>query len=126
MFNVDFFFFLDLDGRLSKGESLVRGQGLFSLNGRYYLAMQKDGNLVLYKNGLLLWSTKTTTGVRFAMETNGNAVLYDSSNRVLFSTSTTNEGDHLELLDNGNMVVLDSLRKTLWASDTYQGRISRL
>lgn len=37
-----------------------RGQSLTSNDGKFNLIMQTDGNLVLYKQGKSLWSTKTS------------------------------------------------------------------
>ncbi|MDQ0169260.1 hypothetical protein [Paenibacillus tundrae] len=45
---------------LTAGETLSQGQSLTSNDGRFTFIMQTDGNLVLYKQGKSLWSTKTS------------------------------------------------------------------
>ena len=46
--------------RLRAGESLTTGQSITSTSGEYYLKMQSDGNLVLYRRGYVAsWHTFT-------------------------------------------------------------------
>lgn len=104
-----------MNGRLNKGETLVKGQGIFSKNGKWLLVLQLDGNLLLYNNQVPIWSSSTETGSRFVMEENGNVILYDDQGKVLFSTSTNN-GQHFELLNTGFMVVYDFNGKSIWSS----------
>lgn len=109
----------DLNGRLDKGEQLVKGQGLVTANGKYHVQIP---NLALYWDQIRIWSSSEANGVRFVMEVNGNAVLYDDKDNVLFSTGTVNKGDYFELLDTGIMVVKDTEKKTIWSSNIYLGR----
>jgi hypothetical protein len=55
------------------------------------LAMQKDGNLVLYRaNGTPIWSsgTRGSGATRFVVQNDGNLVLYTAKNRAVWASST--------------------------------------
>jgi hypothetical protein len=54
------------------------------------LAVQTDGNVVLYNNGRPVWATDTSgnLGAYLAIQTDGNIVVYTSSNTPVFNTST--------------------------------------
>jgi hypothetical protein len=112
-------------GSLQPGVTLTRNQSVSSCDGRFYLSMQSDGNLVLYE-GLpghpttAIWSTGTygTGGQRAVMQGDGNFVLYDSANRALWSSGTwNNPGAYLAVQNDGNVVVYKG-STPLWASNT--------
>lgn len=106
---------------MDKDEVILPGQGILSSNDKYNLEMQLNGNLALYANTVLIWSTNTENGVRFEMGSSGSAVLFDINNQVLFSTGTDNNGEYFELLNNGNLAVFDIDNKQIWSSNTYRG-----
>ena len=74
-------------GAIYPGQSLGVGQVVWSCDGRYYLIMQGDGNLVLYYNNApygcsqALWQSHTsgTDAVIAIMQGDGNFVLYNAS-----------------------------------------------
>jgi len=112
-------------GLLLQGESLTTNQEMSSYDNRFHLVMQGDGNLVLYQ-GLpgqsmtALWSTGTwgTSGNTAVMQTDGNFVLYDSTNGALWSSGTwNNSGAYLAVQNDGNVVVYKN-STPLWASNT--------
>jgi hypothetical protein len=108
-------------GRMAAGQGLTVGQTLRSCDGRFQLAMQFDGNLVLYQGGSALWSsnTYTSTGYAAVMQNDGNFVLYDVNQRALFASGTWGRpGSTLALQNDGNLVVYDSGSRPLWASNT--------
>lgn len=79
---------INSDG-LTSGQCLLAGQN--STNSVVTMAMQGDGNFVLYKGNTVLWSTGTAgTGSknRLCMQTDGNLVLYTSTNKVLWQSHT--------------------------------------
>jgi hypothetical protein len=90
------------------GDTLWRGQSMWSANGRYQLAMQDDGNLVIYHHGLPLWATGTN-GIaveRAVMQYDGNFVLYDYTGRPRWASNTHgNHGARLVLQCDGNLVI---------------------
>jgi hypothetical protein len=108
-------------GAMAPGHGLTAGTKVDSCDGRYTLAMQTDGNLVLYHNGKgALWATGTNgkNGFNAVMQTDGNFVLYDTKNHPLWASGTYGHGGaDLAVQEDGNLVVyLGS--KPLWASNT--------
>ena len=109
---------------LSAKDRLMPGEYMHSAHGCFRLAMQHDGNLVIYKNwnNQAIWSTKTdNTATNFAfMQNDGNFVTYTYNGTSTWNTRTQNhEGAWVVLQDDGNLVVYawNSLR-SLWASNT--------
>ena len=107
---------------LVAGTELKSGSWLESSNGRYRLAMQADGNLVLYGGGQPLWASNTADhpGAFLAMQGDGNLVVYQGS-RPIWSSGTDRGGNalyYLSLPDTGNATIDSPARKPVWASDT--------
>lgn len=112
-------------GAANPGEGLVRGQSLWSCNGRFELAMQTDGNLVLYRHGagtrVATWATGTqdTASDHVIMQPDGNFVLYDSSAAARWASNTWGfERAYLRVQDDGNLVVYQSNGLAIWATGT--------
>ena len=74
---------------LVAGRELRGGSWLASSNGHYRLAMQGDGNLVLYWEGRPLWASNTAKhpGAFLAMQADGDLVIYQA-NRPIWSSGT--------------------------------------
>ena len=106
-------------GVIEPGHGLARGQSWASCDGRFSLAMQSDGNLVLYSFGYPLWATSTVgSGDIAIMQTDGNFVLYSDHSRPLFATGTDGHGGAvLAIQDDANLVVYAGATP-LWASNT--------
>jgi hypothetical protein len=107
-------------GQIDPGHGLSRGQSWHSCDYRFELAMQTDGNLVVYSDGVATWSTGTNAanGDVVVMQTDGNFVLYDNHSHPLFASgSNGHAGSHLAIQDDGNMVVYSGTH-ALWASNT--------
>lgn len=76
---------------LISGQSLLRGQGLISLNGQYTLILQEDGNLVEYYSGsTATWATRTDRRIidHATLQTDGNFVLYDDQEEARWASNT--------------------------------------
>ena len=108
---------------LMSGQTLFTGAVLSSSNHNFELAMQGDGNLVLYDTSShpfrALWSTGTSgAGNTVTMQGDGNLVVYSSARSALWSSGTSDfSGATLALQDDGNLVIyLGS--QALW---TYNG-----
>jgi len=103
-------------GGLGSNGVLLAGQLVVSCDGRFLLAMQGDGNLVLYQQGRgALWASRTNgTGAKAAiMQGDGNLVLYADNWRAVWSTGTAGRaGATLAVQDDGNVVI-------------YQGGVAR-
>ncbi len=109
-------------GELEPGQSLVAGQEKSSCDGVYTLAMQTDGNLVLYHNGKgALWATGTDGkgGHTAIMQTDGNFVLYDANGVALWNSHTEGHGGAFcAVQTDGNLVVYAPGSVPVWASGT--------
>lgn len=75
---------------ISRGYTLKMNEKVYSPNNNFYFLFQTDGNLVVYNNyDEVLWSSKTSNrGVRAIFQTDGNLVIYDSRNQALFASNT--------------------------------------
>jgi hypothetical protein len=109
---------------LPAGRTLSSGQALTSPNGLYTLDMQSDGDLVEYDASRPLWSTNTAgdSGDRAVMQSDGNLVVYSSSDVALWSSRT---GGHsgvfsLSLQDTARMVI-NGPSGALWSLQPQTG-----
>jgi len=98
-------------GEVAEGTTLRPSQIVYSASGSHRLAMQDDGNLVLYNtaNGAAVWSSRTNgnAGAYGVFQTDGNFVIYSVSGKPLWSSSTngTTFDQRLSVQDDGNMVI---------------------
>lgn len=111
-------------GVLRIGEVLGADRPLPSCDGRYFLAQQTDGNLVLYRHdGTPRWASGTagSAGDRTIMQGDGNAVLYTAHGTPLWHSNTWGHaGAQLFVQDDGNLVVYAADGTPLWASGTNE------
>jgi hypothetical protein len=108
-------------GILKAGQQLKAGQSLYSPSGQYQLAMQADGNLVIYSGGSAIWNTGTEgTGTSnfLAMQTDGNLVVYTSAGKAVWNSGTegTGSSNFLAMQNDGNLVVYTSSGTAEWSS----------
>ncbi|MBK7864550.1 MAG: N-acetylmuramoyl-L-alanine amidase [Archangiaceae bacterium] len=108
-------------GRLDAGASLARGEQVTSCSGRFVLAHQGDGNVVLYDRGVALWHTRTNgkATTRFVMQGDGNLVLYNGGTALWNSRTNGHGGAFLGVQDDGNVVIYQGATP-LWATDTVR------
>ncbi|WP_249203339.1 protease pro-enzyme activation domain-containing protein [Burkholderia ambifaria] len=98
-------------GEVTEGTTLRPSQIVYSASGSHRLAMQGDGNLVLYNtaNGAAVWNSGTygNAGAYAVFQTDGNFVIYSASGKALWFSSTTGTtfGQRLSVQDDGNMVI---------------------
>ncbi|PWK07022.1 hypothetical protein [Tumebacillus permanentifrigoris] len=91
---------------LTAGQSLAKGQGLYSNDGRFAFLMQTDENLVLYNAGTSLWSS-STNGMK--------AYYYDS----FLGRETIRHPEKVMLYTNGALKVTDLPGQSVfWQADT--------
>jgi hypothetical protein len=99
---------------------LAPGDSFWSCDGRFFLTLQSDNNLVLYQVGAsALWSSNTVgTGATTAVfQDDGNFVLYTAAGAPVWSTVTTPGcGAKLAVQTDGNLVVYDAASAPLWSS----------
>src|SRR5262249_9062198 len=92
---------------LASGQSLSPGMTLSSADGRFHLAYQGDGNLVLDQDGVgPIWASGTggLSAGATAMQGDGNVVIYDASGNPVWSSGTQGHaGAHLLVQADGNV-----------------------
>ena len=111
---------------LLPGASLAPGGSRKSVDGRFTLEYQYDGNLVLYQDPgwgsriALWWSgTAGTSAGHTVMQTDGNLVVYNASGAPVWHSYTWNHpGAWLVVQNDGNVVVYSASGVPLWATNT--------
>jgi hypothetical protein len=110
---------------LYEGERLNKGEGLISINGRYKLNMQTDGNLVMYNaNNDPIWHSGTwgPSISHATMQRDGQFVVYDNTGASKWQSNTLNPvGSFLVMQDDGNLVVYQR-GAPRWTSYTWNKR----
>jgi hypothetical protein len=107
-------------------DTTIPGGGTI-VSASHTLAMQTDGNLVLYNGSQATWQSHTYSnpGARAVMQTDGNLVVYSTANQPLFQTGTyNNSGAYLVVQDDGNMVIYTADGRALWATNTASAQDS--
>ena len=107
--------------QLCTNAKMSAGKYLHSASGQYKIAMQGDGNLVVYDNGKAIWASNTAgTGSAnyLAMQGDGNLVVYTSGGKPVWASNTagSGSGNHLIMQNDGNLVVYTAGGKAVWAS----------
>lgn len=107
---------------IKKGDYLAKGASAVATNKKYWLTMQEDGNLVLYKQGKAIWATGTNGKPvkECIFQDDGNFVLYDVNNNPVWASNTERRGNHMVLQNDGNLVIYDVVRKPIWSTDTWE------
>jgi peptidoglycan hydrolase-like protein with peptidoglycan-binding domain len=111
--------------QLHAGRILSDGSWLRSPNGRYRLAMQGDGNLVLYWESHAIWASHTRhhAGDYVAMQGDGNLVIYQGR-RPIWASGSDQGGSsayYLKLQNDGNVVIYSPAGKSIWQTRTAVG-----
>ncbi len=110
-------------GTLPIGSSMAihtSSDRLYSPSRKYFLSMQGDGNLVIYNSSTnkSIWATGTMNkgAVRADIQSDGNFVLYTSSNVSVWATHTHGRGvTYLALGDDGNLGLYNKDGWTVWS-----------
>ena len=104
---------------MQPGELLTANSSIMSISGRFRLTYQDDGNLVLYRAGRAMWSSKTGghPGAVTQMQKDGNLVVYLGTTPLWDSETGKNPGARLEVQNDGNVVIYDGSRP-LWSTET--------
>ncbi len=103
---------------------LAANQEITSPSGRVRLIMQPDCNLVAYQQpkNSAYWASNTAgkgSSCTARMQADGNLVVYDKSNKALWSSgSAGHPGTTLGLGDDGNIVLADGTR-VIWAANKF-------
>jgi hypothetical protein len=115
---------------LKTNEVLKGGEYLLSNNKEYYLLMQKDGHLVIYKNNkdstdTVVWASKKWGNIKdkykLIMQEDGNLVVYDETTPLWASNTMQSDWNlkkkhyFLMLLDSGILVIYNG-SNVIWSS----------
>lgn len=109
---------------LGPNQCLEQGDVITSSNGCFSLVMQRDGNVVIYRNsrGFPIWSSKTDRSCtnRICMQVDGNFCTYDCQNLPTWASGTmNNEGSYIVMQNDGNLVIYAPYTgRVVWASRT--------
>lgn len=111
---------------LASGQSMTPGQRLDSANASYRFAFQTDGNLVLRRvsDSHVLWASATNGkgGTRLTMQSDGNLVLYTSTNAAVWSSKSAGSGGNRATVENdGNFAVFNASNVRVWSTNTGGG-----
>ncbi|MEZ0070054.1 YD repeat-containing protein, partial [Streptacidiphilus sp. MAP12-20] len=107
--------------KLTGGQIIPSGTSLTS--GAVRLAMQADGNLVIYSlaTGKSLWATGTASAGAYAQfGTDGNLHVYSSTGTSLWTSGlTASSGSVIQLQNDANLVIYNSAGTSVWSSNTW-------
>lgn len=106
--------------RLMAGQRLAAGEQLVSESGSFLLAMQGDGNVVVYRPPEALWASRTfVPGTALVMQGDGNLVAYAPTGTAVWHSGTYGTGaDRLVMQDDGNAVLYRPDGRAVWATNT--------
>ncbi len=114
---------------LGPNEKLKSSEELKSLNGKYLLKMQGDGNLVAYDSrGKAFWGSETagSGAVECVMQSDGNLVLRDKKGKAVWATYTDGfKNSRLAIQNDGNLVIYNERDLAVWAKGRIRDSISR-
>jgi surface antigen len=106
--------------------SFAPGEGMKSPSGRYLAVIQRDGNFVVYDQGVspqkAMWNSATQgSGLRVKLQSDGNMVVYSGSTPKWSSSTAPAGGVRLAMQDDGNLVMYSRGGIAVWGS--YQGKL---
>ncbi|MCU1477303.1 MAG: Curculin domain protein (mannose-binding) lectin [Subtercola sp.] len=104
--------------KMNGGEQLTAGEQLTSGDHTEHFAMQGDGNAVVYgSSSQALWNTQTfAVGSRIVMQTDGNLVLYTPSGSAAWNSGTFNHPGAYAVMQNDGNLVIYGGGSALWNS----------
>jgi len=95
--------------------------------GKFSLCLSIVGNLELRdtSSGSLLWQSRTSGATKLAMQEDGNLVVYAPDDKPLWASGTNgNPMATLRFQQDGNIVIYSANGESLWATNTYGERQS--
>jgi SpoIID/LytB domain protein len=102
---------------------LTAGMSIWSASGGFRLAMQDDGNLVVYDgSGRARWATGTFVGgSSLRVQGDGNVVVVNAHGYGVWESATHAAGSYLVMQDDGNLVLYAPNGAALWDSAGFTG-----
>lgn len=110
---------------LKQDASLRPGESIKSLNGKYMLIYQTDGNVCIYNTtGGGIWcSMAVHTPGNLVMQSDGNLVAYDNGGIPRWATNTNGQGSApytLTLRNDRVAALIDANHTVLWSTPTHE------
>ncbi|MFC5664495.1 hypothetical protein ACFP3U_16060 [Kitasatospora misakiensis] len=104
--------------RIPGNTSIGRNQAWYSPDGRVMLAMQGDGNVVLYRDNKAIWVAKGAMprGEVLIMQGDGNLVVYAADNTPLWNSQTGGQWGATLSIYNEGAIAIELNGKILWTS----------
>jgi hypothetical protein len=113
---------VDAPNSLGANGSLVPGASIWSPSRAYHAVMQGDGNFVEYQGPQAVWATGTgSAGSSVAMQSDGNLVVYGPGGNALWSSGTSGHpaaAFSLAMQDDGNLVIYTDGGSAIWSRAT--------
>lgn len=109
-------------GGLAPRTQIQTGQTIASPDGRLFLRLQGDGNLVLYDaQRRPVWATNSfgSGTFTFVMQNDGNLVLYNHTMTPVWWSNTFGYNNYFSVQSDGNLVVYSAGGTPLWTSNTF-------
>ncbi len=109
---------------LGTNQTLQSGQSLWSIDGRFRLVMQTDGNLVEYGPSGVVWNSRTAGygGAVAIMQGDGNLVVYAPGGRPVWASGTDGRGTSTVIVQNDGNTVIYGPSGATWS--VYTGIIA--
>jgi len=105
-----------LTGRAPVGLRFTTDVVVRSANQQFTLAMQPEGDLVLFDGEQPIFALGTAgEGTRVALRTDGNLVQYVADEVVRQTDTADRGGVALQVTDDGNVVIVDAAGEPVWA-----------
>jgi hypothetical protein len=102
---------VNTSSKLTTSEVLLANDYIQSPNKQFYLALQEDGNVVIYNvNGKVIWSTGTNNkgGDVLRLQSDGNLCLYKKTTQFVWGTMTQGHLDVIMSLDDNGIMHIKS------------------
>jgi endoglucanase len=102
--------------RVLAGEELSSGQEIVTATGSHRLAMQADGNLVLYAGAVTVWSTGTAgnPGARLRMAAAGDLAVTSGTGATLWTNGVSSPGARLVIKPDGRVYEVAKAGNAVW------------
>jgi len=107
---------------LLPGQSLLKGQGLLSVDRRYIAAMKTDGMFVIYdlNDEAVVFEAEMTAGSTATFEDDGNFVIYDDAGKIVWHSGATDDNAaNLIMGINGNLLAIGG-NEVFWNSKKHE------
>lgn len=106
---------------LRRGQSLPMFGYLKSNDGRFTAAMTYDGTFAVREGDKVLWSVPSWLGAYVRLLDDGNLVIVDYSDAVIWQAGTAGKGGViLSMQADGDLVLKDASGNPVWSTNTKQ------